>query len=186
MELLDIVDENGTPVGKTVERRIAHQQGIRHRTSHVWIVRKHCGKIQLLLQKRSGNKDSFPGCYDISSAGHIPSGENFTESALRELEEELGVQAAAEELVYCGQRRFEYRKMFHGEDFWDNQVSNVYLLWKDVEPAALHLQKSEIEAVLWMNLDRCFDMVTHDTAPNCIRMDELKMVASAIGGQKAE
>ena len=186
MELLDIVDENGAPVGKTVERRIAHQKGIRHRTSHVWIVRNHCGKIQLLLQKRSANKDSYPGCYDISSAGHIPSGEDFAESALRELKEELGIHANADELVYCGRRRFEYRRMFHGEEFWDNQVSNVYLLWKNVEPPALQLQESEIETVLWMDLDRCFDMVTHGTVPNCIRMDELKMVAAAVGDQKAE
>lgn len=40
MELLDIVDENGKPTGETVERKIAHSEGIRHRTAHVWIVRK--------------------------------------------------------------------------------------------------------------------------------------------------
>ena len=71
-ELLDIVDELGNPTGKVVEREIAHQKGIRHRTSHVWLVRKRNNKVQVLLQKRSHNKDSFPDCYDISSAGHIP------------------------------------------------------------------------------------------------------------------
>ena len=40
MELLDIVDENGKPTGETVERKTAHSEGIRHRTAHVWIVRK--------------------------------------------------------------------------------------------------------------------------------------------------
>ncbi len=39
-ELLDIVDENGKPTGETVERKTAHSEGIRHRTAHVWIVRK--------------------------------------------------------------------------------------------------------------------------------------------------
>lgn len=38
MELLDIVDENGCPTGETVERETAHRKGIRHRTSHVWLV----------------------------------------------------------------------------------------------------------------------------------------------------
>ena len=37
MEILDICDELGNPTGKTVEREIAHQQGILHRTAHVWI-----------------------------------------------------------------------------------------------------------------------------------------------------
>ena len=40
MELLDIVDENGIPTGKTIERKIAHSEGIRLRTAHVWIIRK--------------------------------------------------------------------------------------------------------------------------------------------------
>jgi isopentenyldiphosphate isomerase len=28
--------------------------------------------LQVLLQKRSPDKDSYPGCLDISCAGHIP------------------------------------------------------------------------------------------------------------------
>ena len=83
MEYLDIVDENGVPTGKTAERTAAHKQGLRHRTSHVWILRERAGKVEVLLQKRSQNKDSFPGCYDISSAGHIPAGVDFIPSALR-------------------------------------------------------------------------------------------------------
>ena len=46
MELLDVVDENGIPTGETVERSIAHAKGIRHRTSHVWLLRRRsrrCG-----------------------------------------------------------------------------------------------------------------------------------------------
>ena len=66
MEYLDIVDENGVPTGKIAERTAAHKQGLRHRTSHVWILRERAGKVEVLLQKRSQNKDSFPGCYDIS------------------------------------------------------------------------------------------------------------------------
>ena len=62
MELLDIVDESGEPTGKTVERSEAHLNGIRHRTSHVWLLRRKGGELELLLQKRSDDKDSFPGC----------------------------------------------------------------------------------------------------------------------------
>ena len=69
MEILDIVDDNGIPTGKTVERKTAHREGIQHRTAHLWIARKKGGNIELLLQKRCMEKDSFPGCYDISSAG---------------------------------------------------------------------------------------------------------------------
>lgn len=90
-EWLDVVDKNGAPTGQQVERERAHREGIRHRTAHVWLLRHHAGQTEILLQMRSKDKDSFPGCYDISSAGHIPAGESVTESALRELREELGV-----------------------------------------------------------------------------------------------
>ena len=81
MEILDVVDERGVPTGEKVERSAAHEKGIRHRTSHVWIVRYKERRLQVLLQKRSENKDSYPGCYDISSAGHIPAGIDFVPSA---------------------------------------------------------------------------------------------------------
>ena len=86
-ELLDVVDEDGNPTGETVERGRAHREGIRHRTSHVWLLRRRAGRVEVLLQKRSEDKDSYPGCYDISSAGHIPAGSGYTESSIRELKE---------------------------------------------------------------------------------------------------
>mgnify|MGYP002709524200 FL=1 len=87
MEFLDIRDKNGNPTGEVKERSLVHADGDIHGTSHVWIVRKNeKGSYDLLLQKRSENKDAFPGCYDISSAGHLPAGQDYLSSALRELE----------------------------------------------------------------------------------------------------
>ena len=98
MEFFDIVDEKGIPTGETIERIQAHKKGVRHRTAHIWIVREQNGKAQLLLQKRSAEKDSFPGRFDTSSAGHIQAGDEPEESAIRELHEELGIRAAKEDL----------------------------------------------------------------------------------------
>lgn len=61
-EMLDIVDENGVPTGQSVPRTTAHAEGLRHRTSHVWIVRRKNGRVQVLLQMRCAAKDSYPGC----------------------------------------------------------------------------------------------------------------------------
>ena len=117
-EWLDIVDEEGNPTGKTVERSAAHREGIRHRTAHVWLARIREGRPQLLLQKRSRDKDSHPGCFDMSSGGHIPAGVEYLPSAIRELQEELGVTAREEELIDCGVRRFFRRSAFTGLLFW--------------------------------------------------------------------
>lgn len=179
MEMLDIVDEAGRPTGAVVERETAHREGIRHRTAHVWLLRRRDGRVQVLLQKRSDWKDSYPGCYDISSAGHIPAGVDFIPSALRELREELGVTAQPEELVYCGQRQFHFEEDFHGRHFRDNQVSNVYALWLDREEADFVLQKEEVSAVRWMDFAACKEAVRENRFPHCIYMEELEILERA-------
>ena len=73
MEFFDIVDEKGIPTGESIERTQAHK-GYPSQNCHIWIIREQDGKAQLLLQKRSAEKDSFPGRFDTSSAGHIQAG----------------------------------------------------------------------------------------------------------------
>lgn len=180
MEVLDIVDENGIPTGAVVSREKAHAQGIRHRTSHVWLARKREGKLEILLQKRCEAKDSWPGCYDISSAGHIPAGVDFIPSALRELREELGVEATPEELIFCGNRRICSDSDFHGRPFHDRQYSRVFALWRDQEE--FRLQKEEIDSVRWMELEACLEAVRQDTIAHCIYPEELEMVKAAFPG----
>lgn len=176
MEILDVVDEQGKPTGQVIDRIKAHEQGILHRTAHVWIVRKKNDRVQILLQKRSDNKDSYPGCYDISSAGHIPAGIDFIPSALRELQEELGVTVKKDDLIFCGQRRFHFEETFHGKLFRDNQVSNVYLLWLDQEEDTFLLQKEEVSEVKWFDFTECMEAVRENRIPHCIYPEELEMI----------
>lgn len=179
-EMLDVVDENGMPTGKTIPRKIAHSAGVPHRTSHVWLVRSRDGKTQILLQKRCEEKDSWPGCYDISSAGHIPAGVDFIPSALRELREELGVDANGEELIFCGNRRIQADGEFHGHPFHDRQYSRVFALWRDMEEGDFRVQREEIDSVRWMELDDCLEAVKSGRIPNCIYPEELEMVKAAV------
>ena len=93
LELFDERNPDGTCTGRVKERGVAHREGALHATVHTWIVRPNEGSgYDVLLQKRSETKDSNPGCYDISSAGHVESGYDYPESAVRELEEELGIR----------------------------------------------------------------------------------------------
>ena len=59
MELFDIIDENGNPTGKIVERSIAHAEGIPHRTAHIWIIRRRNEKTEILLQKDPETRTPF-------------------------------------------------------------------------------------------------------------------------------
>lgn len=176
MEYFDVVDDLGNPTGVTVDRERAHAEGIPHRTAHVWIVRRKNDKVQILLQKRCENKDSFPGCYDISSAGHIPAGVEYIDSAIRELKEELGVDIRPEALVYCGVKNIVFDSVFHDKEFHDKQISKVFMLWLDMEEDEFTIQQEEIEEVKWMDFQECKIAVRDNTIPNCILLDELEML----------
>ena len=178
-EFLDIVDETGQPTGEIVDRETAHAKGVLHRTSHVWLARKKNGKIQILLQKRAKHKSSFPGCYDISSAGHIPAGDNYEISALRELKEELGVKAEEKDLIYCGDRKVIWDDVFFGKPFHDRQISRVFLLWLDREESEFTIQEEEVDSVLWMDFEQCYAGVQNGLFQNCIVLEELQMLMSA-------
>ena len=179
LEFFDILDENGNKTGKIKERSLVHEDGDIHGTVHIWIRRKTEKGYDLLLQKRSKEKDSFPGCYDISSAGHIPAGCDFVESALRELREELGVTLPANALQECGVRHFTFEDVFHGRLFKDNQVSKVFCLWLDKDAEDFTVQKEEIDYVRWFGLEEAIEAVKNNTIPNCIYLEELEMVAAA-------
>ena len=171
MEIFDIVDEKGIPTGNTIKRSEAHAKGIRHRTAHIWVVRKTEDKIQVLLQKRAKNKDSFPGCYDTSSSGHILAGDEPCESARRELFEELGISAEAEDLDFAGCFRISYEKEFHGKLFRDNEVAFVYVYSKPIEISNLVLQKEEVESVEWFDMDYVQSVLEPRDARFCVPID---------------
>jgi isopentenyl-diphosphate delta-isomerase type 1 len=138
-ELLDIVDPSGNPLGRAKLRQAVHRDGDWHRTVHVWIVNK---KGELLFQKRSADRESFPGTWDVSSAGHVSSGELPVEAAKKELFEELGIRAAHHELHPLFSVTMS--SVQHNGLFIDNEISEVFLFRKNISIAHLSLQRSEV------------------------------------------
>ena len=181
MEYFDVCDESGMPTGEVVERSVAHRMGILHRTAHVWIIRKVEGRWQVLLQKRSKDKDSYPGMYDTSSAGHIPAGVEPPESALRELKEELGIAAEAAQLKRIGTFRTEYEEVFHGEPFHDNEMITVFVYCEQVIPEELVLQESEVEEVRYFDLEEVYEEVRGGSERVCVNPDGMKVLVDYLG-----
>lgn len=177
MELFDVLTREGEKTGIVRERGVAHRDGSPHATSHIWIVRKNAeGGYDILLQKRSACKDSYPGHYDISSAGHVAAGDSYLESAVRELREELGIEAEAKDLHYVGIHRGEFEEEFYGKRFHDYEISQVYVYDQPLKDGDLHLQEEEVEHVRWMGLEECKKHVAEKTIPTCIYLDELEML----------
>ena len=181
MELLDICGETGEPTGRTVDRSTAHRDGILHRTAHVWIVRQREGVWQVLLQKRSMEKDSFPGLFDTSSAGHIPAGSEPISSALRELREELGIAAAPDSLTQIGTFRISYEEDFHGKPFRDNEFTFVYMYREPVDERSLALQEGEVDEVRWFDLVEVRDEIRTSRERFCMSSRGLRILCDALG-----
>ena len=181
MELFDEIREDGSRTGVVKERGVVHEDGSLHPTVHTWIVRSNDKSgYDLLLQKRSECKDSNPGCWDISSAGHVEAGHGYLESAIRELKEELGIDALPEQLREVGTRRCGFESEFYGRPFRDNELSMIYIYEEPVNTAELTLQESEVSETAWMDYKECRRKVAGHLFQNCIYEDELDMVGRAL------
>lgn len=177
LELLDILSEDFEVTGLTRERSIVHELGSWHRTAHVWVIRRKERGFDVLLQKRSRNKDSYPGCYDISSAGHIPAGEDYQESAVRELKEELGIEAAPKELRMIGVHKGICDTNFYGKPFLNHEYSHVYIYdGTGLDTDRLILQKEEVESVLWMDYEEGMTSLFNGSIDNCVFQEEWEML----------
>ena len=93
-EQFPVVDENDEVRGQA-SRAEVHGNNLRHRAVHILIF-NHVG--DLYLQQRSRWKDRHPLKWDSSAAGHVTVGENYDETARRELKEELGIDVPLERI----------------------------------------------------------------------------------------
>jgi isopentenyldiphosphate isomerase len=147
-ELFDVYDEQDRWIG-TEEREKVHALGLWHHSFHCWLARASRGDYddaKVLFQQRSAGKDTHPGRYDITAAGHLVAGET-PRDAVRELEEELGVAIAFDELTPFGTVREQIEGSAHGKSYIDREVSFVFGYIHDWELARFRLQEEEVAGV---------------------------------------
>jgi isopentenyl-diphosphate Delta-isomerase len=90
-EMFDIVNERDEVIGRA-SRSDVHARGLLHRAVHVLVFNS---RAEVFLQKRSMKKDRQPGVWDSSCSGHVDSGEDYDQTAVRELGEEIGLVLSA-------------------------------------------------------------------------------------------
>ncbi|KAB2007056.1 hypothetical protein ES319_D10G001400v1 [Gossypium barbadense] len=149
VEYLDVLTKTGKKTGVSKPRGDVHRDGDYHKAVHVWIFAE--STQELLLQKRADCKDSWPGLWDISSAGHISAGDSSLITAQRELQEELGVilPKDAFELIFV----FLEECVTNNGKFINNEYSDVYLV-TTLEPIpreAFTLQDTEVSDVKYIS-----------------------------------
>jgi isopentenyldiphosphate isomerase len=144
-ELFDVCDAEGRPTGLAKPRALVHRDGDWHRSLHLWVVsREPALGTRVLFQRRSLDKDTWPGALDVAVAGHLSAGESV-EDALREAEEEIGVAVRPEDVVRLGER---FREDATQPGVVDREVQAILAVVIDVPLAALAPDPAEVEAVV--------------------------------------
>ena len=87
-EQFQVVDEKDAPTG-AVARSLVHANNLLHRAVHVLVFNP---LREVFLQFRSRSKDRHPLKWDSSAAGHVNAREDYDQTAVRELREELGIE----------------------------------------------------------------------------------------------
>ena len=94
-EQFQVVDQQDVPAGSAPRSQV-HANNLLHRAVHVLIFNP-LGEV--FLQLRSPSKDRHPLKWDSSAAGHVNAGEEYDQTAARELQEELGIQTSLERVA---------------------------------------------------------------------------------------
>ncbi|XP_062157192.1 nudix hydrolase 3 [Alnus glutinosa] len=150
-EHFDVLTKSGLKTGISKPRGDVHRDGDYHRAVHVWIFAENTQ--ELLVQRRADFKDSWPGLWDISSAGHISAGDSSLVSARRELQEELGVTLPKDafEMIFI----FLQECVINDGKFINNEFNDVYLV-TTLDPIPLEaftLQETEVSAVKYISYE---------------------------------
>lgn len=121
MEYVVLVDEHDNQVG-TMEKLLAHQQGLLHRAISVFIFND---SRQLLLQRRALGKYHSGGLWTNTCCSHPKPGEDAGDAASRRLFEEMGIVADIQsEFTFLYRTTFENGLTEHELDHVFSGTSN--------------------------------------------------------------
>ena len=143
-EWIDIIDSHENFMFKALKSE-AHAKGLAHSSIHLWLY-NNAGN--LLIQKRSESKKCYPNLWDVSVAGHVLSGENPIQAAIRECKEETGFELKAQNLFFFGKN---HKQKVHASDFIDHEYQHLFLANCNLEVSEFQIQIEELSEVKWIS-----------------------------------
>ncbi len=146
-EQLDILNEKGEKTGGVCSHKKAHEQGVIHRTAHVWVINR---AKQLLLQKRAARMRAYANHWSISASGHVSAGESSLDGARRETREELGLDMPESAFQYLF--TLEEHIVLNNGTYVNNEFQDVYLVRLSDASSELHESSDEVSSLKWMDL----------------------------------
>ncbi len=136
LELVAWVDEDDRPLG-ALPRAELRERGLIGRCTFILLFN---GAGQLCIHRRTLSKAIYPGYWDVAAGGMVAAGEEYADSAARELHEELGVTGV------------ELRA--HDHFFFDQPGNRLWCaVFSAVWDGPLQLQPEEVSEARFVNLE---------------------------------
>ena len=136
-ELIAIVDDNDNIIGKYPRKN--HAGGRLHRETSVLIINPN---NEILVQER---EDS--GRLDYSASGHFPFDEDYLDGAIRELQEEIGLNIPESKFVKISKHRIDY-----SERYVNNRFITLWEVRGNYKIEDMKIDPSEVKAVKYMTI----------------------------------
>ena len=89
----------------------------------------------------------YPGCWDMSAAGHVDAGEFGIGCVIRETVEEIGVTVTPCDIRYIGGVQSNVKT----EKIWDRHVNEYYMVLADFDIEQVKPQPGEVDQAKWVD-----------------------------------
>lgn len=151
MELWDLYDKNRKLTEDTMVRGDEMKPDTYHLVIHVVIFNS---ENQMLIQKRKHDKASNPNMWDISVGGSVTAGEMSQLGAMRETEEELGLQIDL------------HNQLPHLSITFERGYDDIYIVNREAEINELAVPNDEVSDAKWATIDEIHEMIDDRTFIN--------------------
>ena len=141
-EYFDLFDADRRPTGECLFRGTPTPKDKYRLLVHTCVFNSNG---EMLIQQRQNTK-KWPLLWDLTSGGHVTTGEDSRSSAFRELAEEVGIQVDSTGLRPAVTVAFS--------DGWDD----FYVVHCDADPRDLVIQPEEVRSVKWASLEEVLDL----------------------------
>lgn len=149
---------NGSQVpGEGTNWEDAFAGGIPHGAAHVWLWKQEDDQTYLLFQKTAPKVEYKAGLLDISAAGHVDYGEDEIAAAVRETEEELGVNIKPGDLYFAGIEHYQRKT----EDSHKDEFRFVYTIEYNAD-MTFTFPDGEVDGIEWVKASKPEDIVARD------------------------
>ena len=148
MELWDLYDKNRKLTEDTMVRGDEMKPDTYHLVIHVVIFNS---ENQMLIQKRKHDKASNPNMWDVSVGGSVTAGEMSQLGAMRETEEELGLQIDL------------HNQLPHLSITFERGYDDIYIVNREAEINELAVPNDEVSDAKWATIDEIYEMIDDRT-----------------------